>query len=93
MNKWNERLDKLKERLDAKNETELARALGVSQQALNQVRNGADPGAMLKFSILDKLGFTSLRDAVLEIFPEEQKKRAKKRLNDATKATNRRTKS
>ena len=92
MEKWNERLNELKRRLEIESETQLAKTLGVTQQAINLIRNGADPGAMLKFTILDKLGFTSLRDAVLEVLPEEAAKRAKKRMNAATKSTNRGTK-
>lgn len=78
--KWIERIDEMKRRMDLNSDAQTAKMLGISQQALSQIRCGdVEMGPLTKLTLMDKLGFTSLRDALLEVLPEKKKQRSSAR--------------
>jgi hypothetical protein len=71
--KWNSRIDSLKERFEIENDSDVAKMLGISPPALNKVRAGKGAlGPLTKLIILDKLGFAKTRDALAEILPGDR---------------------
>lgn len=88
MDKWIKRIDTLKERFELTSDAQAARLLGISQQALSQIRQGqTEMGPLTKLALLDRLGFTSLRDGLLEVLPTKKKAAVKKAMNTRTKKT------
>lgn len=86
MNKWIKRVDQLKEKHDLKSDRQAAKYLNISQQALNKIRRGENEmGVATKLRLLDQLGFTNLRDAILEILPDETGEQIKSKMNKITK--------
>ncbi len=76
MDKWNERLDKIKEKWDLPSDRALAKVMGISQAAIQKIRTGKnEPSALTKLMIMDRLGFTAAREMLTEIMPEEQRKK------------------
>lgn len=86
---WNERLDKIKTKFEIKSEQGLAKTLGISKQALLQIRQDkTQPSVTTKLMIMDKLGFDKLREVLLEVLPEEKKKLVKTKWNRMTNKIN-----
>lgn len=85
MNKWIARLDTFKERYELTSDRQAAHRLGISQQALQQIRAGKTNMSIgTKLKILDGLGFTSLRDAIAEVLPEDRGEELKQKMNKLT---------
>lgn len=86
---WNERLDKIKTKFEIESEQGLAKTLGISKQALLQIRQDkTQPSVTTKLMIMDKLGFDKLREVLLEVLPEEKKKLVKTKWNKMTNKIN-----
>ncbi|MEF1339606.1 helix-turn-helix transcriptional regulator [Vibrio rotiferianus] len=86
MDKWNERLDKLKEKWGLPSDRALAKVMGLSQAAIQKIRTGKnEPSALTKLMIMDRLGFTAAKEMLTEIMPEEQRKQFLSRWNKTTK--------
>ncbi|MEZ8363306.1 hypothetical protein AB6C40_23885 [Vibrio splendidus] len=86
---WNERLDKIKTKFEIESEQGLAKTLGISKQALLQIRQDkTQPSVTTKLMIMDKLGFDKLREVLLEVLPEEKKKLVKTKWNRMTNKIN-----
>lgn len=89
MDKWNERLDKIKEKWDLPSDRALAKVMGISQAAIQKIRTGKnEPSALTKLMIMDRLGFTAAREMLTEIMPEEQRKKFLSGWNKTTKKLN-----
>lgn len=89
MNKWIARIDAMKTEFELTSEAQAAKLLGISQQALSQIRKGQiEMGPLTKLALLNKLGAMSLRDALLEVLPAKKKAAAKKSLNRIHKKAN-----
>lgn len=89
MDKWNKRLNKIKENWELKSDNSLAKLMGMSQQAIQQIRKGeTKPSAITKIKILDRLGFTAAREILIEILPEDQKKKFLEGWNNKSKKIN-----
>jgi DNA-binding XRE family transcriptional regulator len=87
--KWNKRLDDLKTKWDLENDTQLAKVLGISKQAIQQIRtNKTQPSVTTKLIIMDRLGFSNAREILLEVLPESKKKTVIKGWNELTKKLN-----
>lgn len=90
MNKWNERLDKLKSDYDLPSDRALAKLMGISQAAIQKIRTGQnEPSALTKLMIMDRLGFLAAREMLVEIMPEDKRKSFLKRWNELTKKVSR----
>lgn len=89
MSKWNERLDKIKEKWDLPSDRALAKVMGISQAAIQKIRKGKnEPSALTKLMIMDRLGFTAAREMLTEIMPAEQRKKFLAGWNKTTKKLN-----
>lgn len=89
MDKWNVRLDKIKEKWSLPSDNALAKVMGISQQAIQQIRKGdTNPSPITKLKIMDRLGFTAAREMLTEILPEEEQKKFLEGWNDLTKKLN-----
>lgn len=89
MDIWNKRLNKIKEMWDLPSDTALAKVMGISQQAIQQIRKGeTTPSAVTKLKILDRVGFSNAREVLTEVLTEEQKKKFLSGWNQATKKIN-----
>lgn len=74
MNKWIARIDAMKTEFELTSDAQAAKLLGISQQALSQIRKGQiEMGPLTKLALLNKLGAMSLRDALLEVLPAKKK--------------------
>lgn len=86
---WNKRLDTIKEKFGIESEQGLAKTVGISKQALLQIRqNKTQPSVTTKLMIMDKLGFEKLRDVLLEVLPEAKKDLVKSKWNKMTNKLN-----
>lgn len=86
--KWNKRLDDLKTKWDLENDTQLAKVLGISKQAIQQIRtNKTQPSVTTKLIIMDRLGFSNAREILLEVLPESKKKDSYQRVERTDKKT------
>lgn len=60
MNKWIARIDAMKSEFELKSDAQAAKLLGISQQALSQIRKGQiEMGPLTKLALLNKLGAMS----------------------------------
>lgn len=88
MNKWLQRVDKMKIQFDLTSDAQAAKMLGISQQAMSRIRNGEkEMGPVTKMVLMDRLGFTNLREVLLEVLPEEKKTVVKGKWNELIKRT------
>lgn len=89
MDKWNQRLDKIKEMWEIKSDTALAKVMRMSQVSIFNIRKGTtQPSAVTKLKIMDRLGFSYAREALTEILPEDEQKKFLSGWNKLTKKLN-----
>lgn len=62
---WLAKIDQMKEFHHMTSDTEAAKTLGISQQAMSQVRNGtSNLGILPRLIVLNKTGTTTLNEAI-----------------------------
>lgn len=73
LEKWNKRLDKISQMFDFNNERELAKFLRESPATLSKYRNGQrEISLKTKLFIMDAIGYTNVREVVLELLGKER---------------------
>lgn len=83
--RWNRRLNEVKERFNIEHDGELAEFLGMTRSGMYQFRRGeTELSPWTRVIIMDKLGFAWAKEAILELIPKQQAEQLRKSMEKQT---------